>query len=333
MAEIPAFQERQAMDTDEDGERQRRRRAMPGRRPPAPALAKDLHLGVGAPSSRRRPTPTRSSFPPGAGGLSTLRLECGYAAPLANRSRARRALDVQDGSWPSGSAGARSSRRRTARSSTPTACPQRARARSSPAYPADMIAQPLDIRSASIAVRSGSRRRLRPRLPAAIARRPACGARAAGNPGERGPTGVAAPAVVPAASPPSSRRSSSRPTSPRSSCWPRSPRRRARRVARPDARARQDADGGVPRRLARDVAATRSASGLCVATSHTLGIIALALVIVGGPGRAAAGRRGTRHAGRRRGVDRRHRRLDAPTRSVAGGERATPRLPTVSRRP
>ena len=75
--------------------------------------------------------------------------------------------------------------------------------------------------------------------------------------------------------------------------------------------------------------------GLSVTLSHTLGILVLAALVVGAAGRPAAGRRRSLGAGRRGGLDRRHRRLDAarrgPTPAPARGRAAAARrTPTTS---
>ncbi|MBA3959984.1 MAG: sulfite exporter TauE/SafE family protein [Chloroflexi bacterium] len=82
MAEIPAFQERQRMDTDgdsavSDGEAAR------WAGDTCRETASDLTLTVGGERSELQPTALGLSFPPGQGGLVTLRLVCTYEAAFA----------------------------------------------------------------------------------------------------------------------------------------------------------------------------------------------------------------------------------------------------------
>src|SRR5207244_13472436 len=81
MAQIRAFQERPAIEAD-----------------PARAC-RDLADGIRVRLDGRRliatPTTDRLAFPPGQGGLDTLRLECGYRAELGTRASSP-VLDVED---------------------------------------------------------------------------------------------------------------------------------------------------------------------------------------------------------------------------------------------
>ena len=82
MAEIPAFQERQRMDLDGDGavsDGEAARWAEDTCR----ETASDLTLTVGGERSELQPTALGLSFPPGQGGLVTLRLVCTYEAAFA----------------------------------------------------------------------------------------------------------------------------------------------------------------------------------------------------------------------------------------------------------
>ncbi|HEV7810322.1 MAG TPA: hypothetical protein VGO64_06970, partial [Candidatus Limnocylindrales bacterium] len=81
MAEIPAFQERQAMDEDLDGTvSDAEGSAWAG--PACATLAQSLRLTRATTPLALVPTANAVSFPPGAGGLSTLRLDCDFTAPL-----------------------------------------------------------------------------------------------------------------------------------------------------------------------------------------------------------------------------------------------------------
>jgi ABC-type nickel/cobalt efflux system permease component RcnA len=154
MAEIPAFQERQTMDTDSDGTVDDSEAAI-GAAADCAALVDKLSLARDGTTLALIPGTHAVSFPPGAGGLSTLRLQCGYEATLgpamagpttiafADRSYAERigwreivamadGVDLDSHGLPTTSPSQRLS-----------------------AYPADMIALPLDIRSASLLARPG----------------------------------------------------------------------------------------------------------------------------------------------------------------------------------
>ncbi len=98
LAEIPAFQEIQAIDTAGDGK-------------PAPervaahalarcrALAGDLQLEVDGQRLDLALTATSLTFPPGAGGLATLRLVCEYEARLPTSLAADAAITFADLSY------------------------------------------------------------------------------------------------------------------------------------------------------------------------------------------------------------------------------------------
>ena len=80
-AEIPTFQERLLIDTDGDGEVSDAE-AQAARQPECAAIAPGLSLVVGDAAVPLRLTATGLSFPPGAGGLSTMRIVCEFVAPL-----------------------------------------------------------------------------------------------------------------------------------------------------------------------------------------------------------------------------------------------------------
>ena len=84
MAEIPAFQERQLMDTDRDGT-VNDSEAAAGAATDCTKLVASIRLARDGAALALSPTTQAMSFPPGAGGLSTLRLECGFE--LAGRSK------------------------------------------------------------------------------------------------------------------------------------------------------------------------------------------------------------------------------------------------------
>ena len=152
MAEIPAFQERQTMDTDGDG-----------------SVADDegAAWAVGACASLvpkldlRRDGTTLAvvagassvAFPPGAGGLSTLRLECGFSAAVLPAISSPATVTFADASYIE-----RLGWREIVVTGNGTILDTHGLPTTSPSqkltvYPADMIATPSDTRQASIAVR------------------------------------------------------------------------------------------------------------------------------------------------------------------------------------
>ena len=176
MAEIPTFQERQAMDADGDGS-VGDDEADAWAATTCSTLAGDLAPGRRRARGRARPRQPRAAFPAGAGGLSTLRLECGYTAPLAGTAR-RAGGGRRSPTAPtrSGSAGARSSPRATASILDTHGLPATSPAKKLTAYPADLIAQPLDIRSATIDARPDPAASVEPSttaVPSAVAPGPA----------------------------------------------------------------------------------------------------------------------------------------------------------------
>jgi nickel/cobalt transporter (NicO) family protein len=86
-AEIPAFQARQALDANEDGEVSDAELDA-GRVPSCAALTDDLHLAVEGSSMEPELTAAGVELRPGVGGLSTLRIVCvfeaGLSAPVAS---------------------------------------------------------------------------------------------------------------------------------------------------------------------------------------------------------------------------------------------------------
>jgi ABC-type nickel/cobalt efflux system permease component RcnA len=82
MAEIPAFQERQSIDADGDGQVGDSEQAAYLARQ-VPALIGGLHLSAGGTPLALRPVGQALSFPAGQGGLPTLRLTIDFDAPIA----------------------------------------------------------------------------------------------------------------------------------------------------------------------------------------------------------------------------------------------------------
>lgn len=104
MAEIPAFQERQTIDADGDGALSAVERDAYARER-ASALAQRLELRIEGERAALDVAGTELSFPPGQGGLETLRLVVDYTAAVpGGRLRAATAATFHDGNF-SGRAG------------------------------------------------------------------------------------------------------------------------------------------------------------------------------------------------------------------------------------
>ncbi|HEX2754409.1 MAG TPA: hypothetical protein VHM48_03040 [Candidatus Limnocylindrales bacterium] len=152
MAEIPAFQERQDMDADGDGS-VADDEAATWATGACTTLATSLHLTRGGSAVALVAGAATVDFPPGAGGLSTLRLECAYTGVLAPVIASRVTITFADTSYAERigwrEIGATGSGTILDTNGLPATSPSRKLT----AYPADLIATPLDIRSASIDVR------------------------------------------------------------------------------------------------------------------------------------------------------------------------------------
>ncbi len=154
MAEIPAFQERQTMDTDSDGTVDDSEAAT-GAAADCTALVDKLSLARDGTTLALTPGTHAVSFPPGAGGLSTLRLECGYEATLGPAIAGPTTIAFTDRSYTE-----RIGWREIVAIADGVDLDSHGLPTTSPsqrltAYPADMIALPLDIRSASLLARPG----------------------------------------------------------------------------------------------------------------------------------------------------------------------------------
>jgi ABC-type nickel/cobalt efflux system permease component RcnA len=151
MAEIPTFQERQAMDADGDGSISDDEAAT-GASTRCRDLVPSLHLGVAGSTATLTPGSASMTFPGGAGGLSTLRLECGYRAALATPIAVGSSLTFEDVSYQE-----RIGWREIVASGSGATLDTGGLPATSPtqrltAYPADQLSQPLDIQSARITV-------------------------------------------------------------------------------------------------------------------------------------------------------------------------------------
>jgi nickel/cobalt transporter (NicO) family protein len=170
MAEIPAFQTRQEIDADRDGT-VTDAEAASWRQAACPRLAAGLRLRLDGRQLVLGATAGRVSFPPGAGGLPTLRLECRLVASTG-RLEGAHALSYQDANdaerigWREITATGDGV---TLVGDHPPAASVSARLTS---YPKSLLRAPLDQRSTSLSFRPGGARRGGPE-PAAGADRAA----------------------------------------------------------------------------------------------------------------------------------------------------------------
>ncbi len=148
MAEIPTFQERQQIDTDGDGDVTDAEIAAAAG-PYCDSQRQLLHLALdGAPAAIAR-TAAAITFPPGLGGLSTMRLECGYVAPVAE-ALTNSTVTFEDTSYPD-----RIGWREIVATGDGVAIdagglPTASVSARLTKYPTDLITQPLDVRSATL---------------------------------------------------------------------------------------------------------------------------------------------------------------------------------------
>ena len=152
-AEIPTFQERQRIDADGDGvvsegEVEQERRAA------CPVLATELRLTVGDNTVSIAAVAAGLTFPPGAGGLQTMRLVCTYTAarPASTAATTIAFADTSHAErigW----------REITAQGNGVTlgsdAPPATSISNRLTQYPTALLSQPLDMRSASFTVSPG----------------------------------------------------------------------------------------------------------------------------------------------------------------------------------
>ena len=152
MAEIPAFQERQDMDGDGDGSVDDVEGATWASRA-CLALRGSLDIRLDGAALALTDVASSVAFPAGAGGLSTLRLECAYRARFAAPIAAPAVLTFSDASYAE-----RIGWREILASGAGTIVDTHGLPTTSPSqrltsYPADLLKTPLDLRSASIDVR------------------------------------------------------------------------------------------------------------------------------------------------------------------------------------
>jgi nickel/cobalt transporter (NicO) family protein len=145
MAEIPAFQTRQAIDADHDGE-VADAEAAAWRARECPRLAAGLRATLDGRPAPLAVTGSSLRFPEGVGGLETLRLECALAAPLAaagSLAYADTNLEGRVGWREITAVGARATLE--AVNVPPTSSSARLTT-----YPEDQLSSPLDQRSATL---------------------------------------------------------------------------------------------------------------------------------------------------------------------------------------
>jgi ABC-type nickel/cobalt efflux system permease component RcnA len=154
MAEIPAFQERQDMDTDGDGSVSDPEGAAWAAGACA-KLAGELSLARDSSGLGLAAGASSVTFPPGAGGLSTLRLECGYESTLDRPIASRTEITFSDRSYhdrlgwheivPSGAGTI----------VDPHGLPTTSPTNKLTSYPTDLVKTPLDVREATITAMPG----------------------------------------------------------------------------------------------------------------------------------------------------------------------------------
>jgi ABC-type nickel/cobalt efflux system permease component RcnA len=150
MAEIPAFQERLKIDTDGDGDvtdAETAAAAGPG----CAAQAKLLRFAVDGVASELVTASSSITFPPGLGGLSTMRIECAYVATLAS-PLTRATVTFEDPSYPDRIGWREIVATGDGVSIDSGGLPTTSLSERLTTYPTDLISQPIDTRSASIVV-------------------------------------------------------------------------------------------------------------------------------------------------------------------------------------
>jgi ABC-type nickel/cobalt efflux system permease component RcnA len=155
MAEIPTFQTRQRMDADHDGQ------LAPAeedtwRAATCASLVAGLALRIDRRPLRPRVVSSGLAFPPGAGGLVTLRLECEATAPVAGGPlKGRHTLEYANHDFD----GRLGWREITARGDGATVLssdvPDGSTSERLTSYPQDLLKSPLDQREATVEFRPG----------------------------------------------------------------------------------------------------------------------------------------------------------------------------------
>ena len=150
MAEIPTFQERLRLDTDSDGSVSDEEAAAAA---PTECATEGSALRLvvgGSPVTVGTADSAAVSFPAGLGGLSTMRIECGFDVPLSSELSGATTNTFSDTSFAD-----RIGWREVIAAGDGVAIHADGLPKTSPSkrltsYPADLISQPLDMRSATI---------------------------------------------------------------------------------------------------------------------------------------------------------------------------------------
>jgi nickel/cobalt exporter len=161
MAEIPTFQTRQAADTDHDGTIAAAEAAA-WRDRECPRLARDLRATAEGRALPLGVTGSALSFPKGAAGLETLRLECALTAPLPASPAAGRSLTYADNTQQ-GRVGWHEITAVGDRTTLDTTdVPATSASARLTAYPMDQLRSPLDQRTATLHTHPGGAARATP---------------------------------------------------------------------------------------------------------------------------------------------------------------------------
>jgi nickel/cobalt exporter len=153
MAEIPAFQESSEIDRDGDGVLSHAELAAYAASR-CEALRSGLSLRVDARPAILSVTGATAALPVGQAGLSTLRLECGYAGALGTLADGRsRTLEFADANYAE-RIGWREITARGDGVDLNSTLPTKSQSARLTAYPQDLLASPLDMRRADIQVTS-----------------------------------------------------------------------------------------------------------------------------------------------------------------------------------
>ena len=150
MAEIPTFQERLKIDTDGDGDVTDAETAAAAG-PSCAAEAKLLRFAVDGVGSELVTSSSSVTFPQGLGGLSTMRIECVYVAPLPS-PLTRATVTFEDPSYADRIGWREIIATGDGVSIDSGGLPTTSLSERLTTYPTDLISQPIDTRSASIVV-------------------------------------------------------------------------------------------------------------------------------------------------------------------------------------
>jgi nickel/cobalt transporter (NicO) family protein len=150
MAEIPTFQERLKIDTDGDGDVTDAETAAAAG-PRCAAEAGQLRFAVDDVASALVTASSAITFPPGLGGLSTMRIECAYIALLPS-PLTRATVTFEDRSYPDRIGWREIVATSDGVSIDSGGLPTTSLSERLTTYPTDLISQPIDTRSASIVV-------------------------------------------------------------------------------------------------------------------------------------------------------------------------------------